>query len=301
MRRVVFPLLLSSALLANEVDTTSLEHKLSQPEQATELTHDELMNRVLYTNLIGAGVVTLWGVAFWDYFKSEPVLGHEGWFGADTKYGGADKFGHMYSTYLWSLGFGSLYESWGMGTEEAAIYGSLTSWTFQAIMEIGDSFSPSQGFSYEDMVFNTLGAAFYYVRERYPSLKNKLDMRIEYVPSFESEADFFTQYNSMKYLFALKFSGFDSMKHNVMRYGEFHLGYYTRGYQNDEAYSKTERVVYAAIGINLAQIIGETGWEKTSKVFNYVQMPYTYVPVGHDFDSDSYVAPYSRPYTGSLK
>jgi len=137
MKRILITLLLHSMLFhayAAQTDTnaTAVEKKL---------TDEELMDRVLYTNLIGAGVVTLWGIAFWDYFSTTPQLGHEKWFGRDTKYGGADKMGHMYSTYLWSLGFTSLYEYWGMKNSDAALYGSLTSLTFQTIMELGDSFS----------------------------------------------------------------------------------------------------------------------------------------------------------------
>ena len=301
MKSIALSLILATSLLASG-NSEILEKTLSEPQESkTVLTDDELTNRVIYTNLIGAGFVTLWGVAFWDYFTISPQFHNEGWFEEDTKYGGADKMGHMYSTYLWSLGFGSLYEYWGMEQSEAAIYGSLTSWTFQAIMEVGDSFSASQGFSYEDMIANTVGALFYMVREHYPSLKEKIDMRAEFAPNFDPGVDPFTQYNSMKYLLALKFNGFDSMKHNVMKYGELHLGYYTRGYQNVDAYERKERIIYAAIGINLSQIVGETGWEKTAKTFNYIQLPYTYVPVGYDFNSEESVAPYSRPYFGTRK
>jgi len=86
-------------------ERTWYEVAMFKPE--TPLTDEELRNRVIYTNLIGAGVVTAWGIAFWDYFTIDPVVGDEGWFGEDTKYGGADKLGHLYSTYLWSLGFSS--------------------------------------------------------------------------------------------------------------------------------------------------------------------------------------------------
>lgn len=265
------------------------------------LTDDELRTRVLYTNLIGAGIVTAWGTAFWDYFTIAPVAGDEGWFGKDTKYGGADKLGHMYSTYLWSLGFSSLYEYWGMSEDESIIYGPLTSWIFQGMMEVGDSFSESQGFSYEDIVMNTVGAAFYYVREKYPTVKSKLDLRLEYIPDFGSDVDIFTQYNSMKYLFALKFSGFESMEDTPMKYFELQLGYYTRGYQAQDDYLDKERVIYAGIGINSSEVLKAMGWEKTSKILNYYQLPYTYVPFGYDFDTQGYVAPYSRPYYGNKK
>jgi hypothetical protein len=280
-------------------ERTWYEVAMFKPEKP--LSEDELRTRVLYTNLIGAGVVAAWGIAFWDYFTISPVVGDEGWLEEDTKYDGADKFGHLYSTYLWSLGFSSLYEYWGMSEDESIIYGPLTSWIFQGIMEIGDSFSESQGFSYEDMIMNTVGAAFYYVREKYPEVKAKLDLRLEYIPDFSSDVDIFTQYNSMKYLMALKFSGFESMADTPMKYFELQLGYYTRGYQDDDNYNSKERVVYAGIGINSSEVLKALGWKKTSKIFNYYQLPYTYVPFGYDFDTEGYVAPYSRPYYGNKK
>ncbi len=280
-------------------DRTYLQMAMGKP--LTPLTDDELRRRVLYTNAIGAGVVMLWGTAFWDYFTTKPVLGDEGWFGKDTKYGGADKLGHMYSTYLWSLGFSSLYEYWGMKEDDTMIYGPLTSWVFQGLMEVGDSFSTTQGFSYEDMVMNTVGAAFYYVREKYPEVKRKVDLRLEYIPDFNSGVDFFTQYNSMKYLFALKFSGFDSMEETPMKYFELQLGYYTRGYSEHENYNTKQRVGYVGVGINTAEVLKAMGWTKTSKILNYYQLPYTYVPFGYDFDTQGYVAPYSQPYFGDKK
>ncbi len=280
-------------------ERTWYEVAMFKPE--VPLSDEELRNRVIYTNVIGASVVMLWGTAFWDYFTTKPVMGDEGWFQHDTKYGGADKMGHMYSTYLWSLGFSSLYEYWGMKEEDSMLYGPLTAWTFQGLMEFGDSFSTSQGFSYEDMVMNTVGAAFYYVREKYPEVKRKVDLRLEYVPDFNSNVDIFTQYNSMKYLFALKFSGFDSMEDTPMKYFELQLGYYTRGYQDHENYNDTERVTYVGVGINTSEVLKAMGWTKTSKIFNYYQLPYTYVPFGYDFDSESYVQPYSRPYYGDRK
>jgi len=320
MKKLILLSTLTAHLLAGgHIDLTKATESMTQTEilptqertwyqvamfkPETPLTDDELRNRVIYTNLVGAAVVLAWGTAFWDYFTVKPVLGDEKWFGADTKYGGADKFGHMYSTYLWSLGFSSLYEYWGMKEEDAILYAPLTSWTFQFLMEIGDSFSETQGFAYEDLVMNTVGAAFYYVREKYPSVKSKLDLRLEYIPDFNAEVDFFTQYNSMKYLFALKFSGFEELEDTPMKYFELQLGYYTRGYSEHENYNEEdkERVIYAGVGINASEVLKAMGWTKTSKILNYYQLPYTYVPFGYDFDTKGYVQPYSRPYFGNKK
>jgi hypothetical protein len=303
MKKLILIPLISANLIAAEPNTNTTVDTLGTPERTyfematfkpeQPLTEEELRNRVIYTNVIGAGVIALWGTAFWDYFTISPITGDEGWFGEDTKYGGADKLGHVYSTYVWSLGFASLYEYWGMSEDDSLLYGPLSAWIFQGMMEIGDSFSESQGFSYEDLVMNTVGAAFYYVREKYPEVKRKVDLRLEYIPDFSADVDFFTQYNSMKYMMALKFSGFDSMEDTPMKYFELQVGYYTRGY--------SEHVIYAGIGINSSEVMKAMGWGKTSKFLNYYQLPYTYVPFGYDFDTEEYVAPYSRPYYGNKK
>ncbi len=312
MKKFILILLLAVNLLASGAEQMLAAEQASTKERtltekllfkpSKDLTDDELKQRVLYTNLIGVGVSMAWGTAFWDYFTISPVTADEGWFAEDTKYGGADKLGHVYATYIFSLGFSSLYEYWGMDNNDAILYGPLTAWVFQGMMEVGDSFSPTQGFAYEDIVMNTLGAIFYTVREKYPSVKEKLDLRLEYLPDFqEGDEDIFTQYNSKKYLLTLKFSGFESMESNFMKYGELQVGYYTRGYRHEDLYEQNERTAYVGIGINVSEVFASMGWTKTSKFFNYVQLPYSYVPFGYDFNSESYVAPYSRPYHGYKK
>ncbi len=309
MKKITLSSLLTIHLLANPAgQTITTEQALADERTLTEklllkpsspLSDGELGQRVLYTNLIGVGVSMAWGTAFWDYFTISPVEADEKWFGPDTKYGGADKLGHVYATYIFSLGFSSLYEYWGMDNDESMFYGPLTAWIFQGMMEIGDSFSETQGFALEDVVMNTLGATFYHIREKYPSVKEKLDLRLEYVPDFqEGDEDIFTQYNSKKYLLALKFSGFESMESSFMQYGELQVGYFSRGYKHADLYEQKERTAYVGVGINVSEILASMGWTKTSKFFNYVQMPYTYLPFGYDFDSESYVEPRSRPYHG---
>jgi len=312
MKKILLASLLATHLFAAPADTVTPSEQIAEDERTLKerllfepeapLSHDELMQRVLYTNLVGTGVMMAWGTAFWDYFTISPVSADEGWFGGDTKYGGADKLGHVYTTYVFSLGFASLYESWGMESEESIVYGPLSAWIFEGMMEVGDSFSETQGFSYEDIVMNTLGAAFYYVREQYPEVKEKLDLRLEYLPDIEDfDEDIFTQYNSFKYVFALKLNGFEAMQDNFLKYGELQVGYYTRGYKDPDLYKETNRVAYVGVGINVSEVLSVMGWKRTSKVFNYYQMPYSYVPFGHDYNTDSYVAPYSDPYHGYKK
>lgn len=242
----------------------------------------ESKNDILYTNLIGAGVITAWGTAFWGYGKSSPYRHNEGWFGRDTKYGGADKLGHFYASYLLGTSLCELYQNYGYTPKDAIMYGSLSSFFLLNTMEIGDSFSSEQGFSYEDFIMNTLGSLTSYAFYTYPELSKRIDLRIEYIPSFKS-ADIITEYDNMKYLVALKAEGFNFISNPWLRYGELHLGYYTRNYKA-ESTSERERIVYLGIGINFSKIARQNGYTKTANILNYYQLPYTYAAIENNLN-----------------
>src|SRR5690606_32339301 len=107
------------------------------------------------------------GIAKWDYFTTSPDMQAEGWFGRNTDEGGADKVGHVWSTYAFADGLADLYEGWGYEPDQAAVNGALSSFAIMGFMELGDSLS-RYGFSYEDMIMNTLGAASSYLLYKYP-------------------------------------------------------------------------------------------------------------------------------------
>lgn len=243
---------------------------------------DERKNDILYTNLAGAALITGWGLVNWDYGKSAPHSSNEQWFGKDTKSGGADKAGHLYASYFVGTGLINLYENWGYDKEKAALYGSLSSFFLMNYMEAGDAFSDRLGFSYEDTIMNTLGAVSAYLFATYPDLSRRVDLRLEYVPSFTT-ADIVTEYEKMKYLIAIKAEGFESITNPYLRYGEFHLGYYTRHY--DEGFSDaSERILYVGIGFNFSRLARQSGYPTTGRFLNYYQLPYTYLPFEKDLN-----------------
>lgn len=245
--------------------------------QPSETKHD-----ILYTNLAGAALIVGWGAANWDYGSSSLYVSNEKWFEEDTKYGGADKVGHFYATYIIGSGLSSLYESWGYTQKDAALYGSLSSFFLMNTMEIGDAFSPEQGFSYEDCILNTLGSITSYLFATNPELSKRVDLRIEYIPSFQT-ADFVTEYEKMKYLLAVKAEGFDFISNPLLKYSELQLGYYTRNYDNGFS-DESERILYLGIGINLSKVARENGYDKTATFLNYYQIPYTYLPFENDLN-----------------
>jgi hypothetical protein len=240
--------------------------------------------KLLALNAATTAVILAYGFQFWDYGGASFQFIDEGWFGADTSYGGADKIGHAYAAYLAALGFAAAYEAWGYDREEADLYGAISSMAAFTLIEVGDGFSKN-GFSFEDLVLDAAGVLFGYARRRNPTLGKFLDFRVEYWPSETVQAgeksEIATDYSGFKYLLAFKFSGFEKLENHPLGYLELHLGYYTRGFVNgdQEFYDEKTRNVYVGFGINLSHIFNKVGLKGVGKFFNFYQPPYTYIPI----------------------
>lgn len=238
------------------------------------LTPDEQTRRTLSITATGVGVVTAWGMANWDYFRKQPSASSEGWFGQNTPEGGADKLGHVFTTYVTAQGIASLFEYWCFTPQDAALYGSISSFAILGYMELGDAFSDF-GFSYEDLIANAFGGLAGYYRYRYPQLASKVDLRWE-VGLDPSQLDLATDYDNSKYLVALKLNGFDTLRGSFLRHVELHAGYYARGYSDPD--EPDQRTLYLGLGLNLTDLFRRHGYRKTATVLNYFQPPGTYVP-----------------------
>ena len=240
--------------------------------------------KVRNLNLLAAGTIITWGVINWDYFQKSPRSTSERWLSRRTDDGGVDKFGHLYSAYALSHLYASIYRDWDYPEERAITLGSYSALGTVALMEIGDSFS-EYGFSYEDMLMNCLGAAAGYWFGTHPQWQRRVDLRLEYAPSLDDfETDVITDYEHHKYLIAFKADGFDTLRDTPLGYLELHLGYYARGYsdyrpQSDE--DQRQRTVYIGLGLNVGKLV-ENIWD--TRIFNYLQLPYTYLPLEHDLD-----------------
>ena len=227
---------------------------------------------VLISNAVGLSLITTWGILNWDYFQRSPHTSQEGWFSDDTKNGGSDKLGHFYVSYSLSHLLAYIYDENCYSSEEAARLGALSSFVMTSWMEAGDSFS-HYGFSWEDFLMNIVGSSAGYLFYTHPELSSKIDFRIEFVPDF-STFDFVTDYEHQKFLIALKLDSFQFSQNNFLKYLELHLGYYTRGYPDQ---LNRERNIYAGIGLNVSRLFKSLSMPKTSKIFNYIQMPGTYI------------------------
>lgn len=238
------------------------------------ITPDAQTRRTLSVNVTGMGVITAWGIANWNYFTKPPRASSEGWFGHDTPEGGADKFGHLFTTYATAQGISSLFEYWCFSPADAASYGALSSLAILGYMEVGDAFT-DYGFSFEDLVANAAGALAGYYRYRYPGLARKVDLRWE-IGLEPEQFDTTTDYDNSKYLVALKLNGFDTFHRGFFRHLELHAGYYARGYPDPD--EPDERTLYVGIGLNLTDLFRRHGYKKTATFLNYYQPPGIYLP-----------------------
>lgn len=292
-------------LLAVTIFPASLSHATQAPHETIEQLPIETTNRPLTRlNFSSALSTTAWeltgltagitllGAQSWDWGSSSFNMNSEGWFDMNSGSGGADKVGHLYTTYLMSEWLTYRLEQATLQTNESALYGSLFGWGLFLYIEIFDGYSDDHGFSGEDLIMNTIGSGFSYLKSTQPWLRDKIDLRVEYLPSDGMKGVHpMTDYSGYKYLAVFKPSGFKSLKNSYLKYFEFQLGYYTRGFSKDDAPYYDERVstVYTAVSINLSELIFKNIHHKhrntaqpIDSFFKYYQMPGIYA------DQDSY-------------
>ncbi|MFT5698941.1 MAG: VanZ family protein [Desulforhopalus sp.] len=281
--------LVTSSVYAQSTPTSAIETTpVTTSNTLTETTSDvgwwtsqPKEKKLLYTNVIAASLIGIWGLAEWDYGSASWHDADEGWFEQDSKYGGADKAGHFWATYTFSDALTGLYKHWGYDSRRASTYAAWSAWGVQAFMEMADATSETQGFSWEDMAMNTAGALTSVLMERYPGLDRKIDFRVEYVFNVDING-IFDDYSNQYYSMVLKLDGFDSIENTMLKYLELSAGYYTRGYDDDE--EDDERFLYAGVSLNFARLFHQNGWTKTGKTLEYIDIPYSVLKASHGLD-----------------
>lgn len=237
-----------------------------------------------------AGLMAAIGLSDWNWGSRSFHFKNEGWFGEDTEYLGMDKLGHAYSGYLLTEYFTQRIAHSTSDRAGAALTGAVLGIGVQTYVEILDGFSDN-GFSSEDFIADGIGAGFSVLRSHIPGLADKLDFRMEYLPS-GNDGRFapFHDYSGQKYLLALKLSGFEALEDTPLRFFELHAGYFARGFTDDEKRRGDDirREPYVAVAINLQELLdGAPARDSlpaavTRRALEYVQPPYIYAASQQD-------------------
>lgn len=229
------------------------------------------------------GGITYLGAKEWEWGSSSFKFNDEGWFGMDTGSGGADKLGHLYSSYVMTEFLTHRMNKKGYSIESSAKYSAYVSWGLMLYVEIFDGYSSDHGFSYEDLIANTTGIGVSYLKAKYPDiLGDTLDLRIEYSPSKGMKGFHpVTDYSGLKYLAVTKLSGIDMFKNTPLKYLEFQVGYYSRGFKKDDRpftdYKTSE--TFIGISLNLSELIFKPYRKKLGKVGKYANTLTQYMQV----------------------
>lgn len=251
------------------------------PEEAwLGLAPFEAQQKVALSRLAGVGTILVWGVAQWDYGDEAFHVESEGWFQQDTPEGGADKLGHLYTGYVLSRIFGSLYRDWEVPPDRAAGQAAVTSLLITATMELGDGFSP-YGASWEDMVMNGVGAWVGYALMRSETWRERLDLRVEYRFNNDSD-DPSTDYEHARYLVALKFAGFKPLRDTPLRWLELQGGYFARGYSDPLAPDR--RTAYVGLGLNLVELARYGNLKRLATFLQFYQPYDSTLRLEHELD-----------------
>ncbi|MDH3195195.1 MAG: YfiM family protein [Hyphomicrobiales bacterium] len=249
--------------------------------------HLRLANSIKYEATAVALASVVFGSLSLHDLEGSFKFTNEGWFGNSTKYAGVDKLGHAwYGAAVSDLLYERMRAKNG-DSRSAALTAAGLSFAIMTLIEVGDGFAANAtGFSWEDLVADAAGAAFSFIRNTNPEIRDVVDFRLEYLPDISLEDwNTGTFYSDQKYLLAWKLSGLKAFQSSPLRFLEVHTGYHTRGFSSLERKRgvRKERNLYVGLGLNLSEMLfrnrhGNSRLDGASRwVLEHVQVPYTYV------------------------
>jgi hypothetical protein len=200
--------------------------------------------------ILGATYATFssWAYLAW-YVKHKPLgyykWGGDGWLGDTTYAGGADKFGHAWSTMgLARAGTLLLSDYGGYDHFRSSLVSAALSETLFFFVEVKDGFFYE--FSYSDLAGDTTGMVLALLFDNFPRLDEMFDYRVEYWPSQEywnnvsggngySRLNIAEDYSGETYLLAFHLGSIHALRDQswgtFSRFVDLTVGFDSRGYK----------------------------------------------------------------------
>jgi uncharacterized protein YfiM (DUF2279 family) len=232
-------------------------------------------------------LIALFGAKAWDWSGNHSFYAkNEGWFGADTDYGGMDKAGHLFAHYMIQRSMYSLFDWTENGDSRKWLFSLGSSMSCGLLIELGDGFSSKYGFSFQDLTVDYAGILFGALLDRFPLAGGFVGLSAGFFPTdaylanykgesaFAHTLGFVNDYSGWTFMLNIKPAGFEQVGVHVplvFRLLQFDVGYYTRGYSNYDKgkYARPhERDFCVGISINFAQLFTES-WSSESRGAGY--------------------------------
>jgi hypothetical protein len=253
-------------------------------------------HRLFLSTLIPiAGVVAVTANSLIGYEKHAFQVNNEGWFGADTTNGGADKASHLVDYYIVASVFEDAYRVLGHSEKVAILWGFSLALGTGVVNELSDGFT-KHGFSWEDLAMDAAGATAASVLSL-THTRDLLGLRTSHIPG--------STYTHDVYSADLKLSGLaQRLGINIgpLRWLLLSVTYGTKGYRVQPA-TELQRQVGFEVGLNLQQILNDVGvkrntwWGYGLHLFSdYVRFPYTAVGMRYDLNHSKWHGPNSGNY-----
>jgi hypothetical protein len=215
---------------------------------------------------------------------------NEGWFGSDTRDGGADKASHFADYYIVSKEIAFLYEKLGYSENAARWWGFGVAVSTGLANEVADGFT-KYGFSWQDLGMDTLGAGTAVLISA-THTEDLLGVRTSHVPD--------STYTHDVYSADLKISGLErrlGVKLGPLRWLLFSVTYGSKGYRVTPPI-ELQRQLGLEIGLNLQQILVDVGVNRSTwwgyalhVVGDNVRFPYTAFGMRYDLNHGKWHGP----------
>jgi Predicted periplasmic lipoprotein (DUF2279) len=218
---------------------------------------------------------------------------NEGFFGQSTYAGGNDKASHFVSYYIVGKLLSGVYEELDMPADRARLLGTAVSIFSGFVTELGDG-RGKYGFSYEDLLFDTMGAVTQLGIAHY-GLGDLVGFSAGLVPAPPvvccPYGGIGKDYTREIYSGDLKIAGLADRVHfepGPARFLLFSVSYSTKGYPYGDPVTR-ERQIGLFVGVNFVEILREAGVNKEKAwgrllyfLFEVIRIPYT--QIGYQFD-----------------
>ena len=257
---------------------------------------------IRYATLVGIPLlVTIYGQQTWNWGAGgDWQWADEGWFGKDTYHGGADKMGHAWACYGIMRASHAIFDYTENGATRKVWYAAALSFAIGTGIEVGDAFNGQHGFSWEDIVADSVGIAIGALMETVPEVEAFVDFSATYWPTtgfldYPTGSFLNLEDDSSGWTHKLSFkpAGFAHLGREVpfyVRYLMLDVGYYSRGYSlYDEAagIAEQDRVLFLGVSINVPEVVDALFSRDNSLANRALREPfkYFYVPVDLKLES----------------
>jgi hypothetical protein len=223
-------------------------------------------------------------------------VNHEGWFGAPTADGGADKASHFVDYYIVSKELTNIYRLLDYSETEALLMGFGVASVGGLVNEIGDGHQ-RHGFSWEDLVMDVAGAGTATLL-RATRTDDLVGFRTSHLPG--------PTYIHDVYSADLKLGGVARrLGANIgpLRFLLFSFTYGVKGYRDNSTADDRERQIGFEIGLNLEEILNTVGARRDTwwghmlhMVGDNVRWPYLAVGFRYDLNHGKWHGPNNGNY-----